>query len=427
MYLNFYNLKKGPFHITPDPEFLFLSPSHKEALASIIYGVKKRKGFVVILGEVGLGKTTILRSYLEGVSQQQLKTIYIFNANVSFKSLLKTIYQEMGLDVETDDIFEMVNDLHRVMIEEYRQGRNVVLVIDEAQNMPLETLENLRMLSNLETSTDKLIQIVLAGQPEFEQMLNQNKLRQLKQRIAIRSRIFPFSREESLAYIHHRLAKVAINDDPIFTKGALKKIVRQAKGIPRMINILCDNALITGFGYQKKPVSSKIVKEVIADFEEKRKPSLLRWVFAPLIVLFFIAGIFLMSPYPGMFLSRVKKSQIIQVVPIKEEVKPPVENTVNSQTIEVASNKEEIEPLEGKTDLSQMAYGAPIKAESEPSFPLTRVVKKGDSLLRLTKNIYNSTDSKVIERVKQKNPRIKDVNKILIGDEIVFPKLEERQ
>src|SRR5262245_7289990 len=267
MYLDFYHLKKAPFHITPDPEFLFLSPSHKAALGSIIYGIEERQGFVAITGEVGLGKTTILRSYLERIDQSRLKTIYIFNANISFRSLLKTIFREFGLEFEADDLFEMVNRLHQVLIEEYKQGRNVALIIDEAQNMPIETLENLRMLSNLETATEKLVQIVLIGQPEFEHRLNLNELRQLKQRLVIRSTIEALTTEESLAYIEHRLAKVALAEAPIFTKGALKLILDKANGTPRTLNILCTNALITGFGYKQKPIKAGTVKQVLADFE----------------------------------------------------------------------------------------------------------------------------------------------------------------
>jgi general secretion pathway protein A len=263
MYLDFYHIEKAPFHITPDPEFLFLSPSHKAALGSIIYGIEERQGFVAISGEVGLGKTTILRSYLERVDQRQLRTIYIFNANVSFRGLLKAIFAEFGLDYETEDLFEMVNHLHQVLIEEYQQGRNVALIIDEAQNMPVETLENLRMLSNLETSTEKLVQIILIGQPEFDQKLNLNELRQLKQRVVIRSTIEPLTPEESMAYIQHRLEKVAMTDRPLFTKGAFKHIVEHAKGTPRVLNILCTNALIAGFGYRQKPITAKTVKEVI--------------------------------------------------------------------------------------------------------------------------------------------------------------------
>ena len=246
MYENFYRLKKAPFHITPDPEFLFLSRTHKEALASIVYGVESRKGFVVVVGEVGLGKTTIIRSYLGRVSGRLLKITYVFNPNVSFAGLLDTIYQELGLAPVQGDVVAMVRRLHQALVDEYRQGRNVVLIVDEAQNMPVETLENLRMLSNLETSTDKLIQIVLVGQPEFGRMLDRHELRQLKQRIAVRSTLAPLSAAESLDYIKHRLEKAGAESTDIFTRGALRRIVRHARGIPRLLNILCDNALITG-------------------------------------------------------------------------------------------------------------------------------------------------------------------------------------
>ena len=175
---------------------------------------------------------------------------------------------------------ELVDILFHYLIEEYRKDRNVVLIIDEAQNMPVETLERLRMLSNLETSQDKLIQIILVGQPEFEAKLNLPELRQLKQRIAIRSRIEALTAEESFAYIHHRLMKASSFHNPVFTKKALKRIIKKANGIPRTINILCDNALVTAFGYQRKPVDEKIVKEVIRDFRgEKPRSGLIRKTF----------------------------------------------------------------------------------------------------------------------------------------------------
>jgi general secretion pathway protein A len=357
MYQNFYHLRKEPFHITPDPEFLFLSPSHKQALGSMIYGVRNRKGFVVITGEVGVGKTTILRSYLEGVAKPKTKIIYIFNANVSFKSLLKIIYKELGLDAKSGDSVEMLNDLYQLLMEEYKQGNTVLLIVDEAQNMPIETLENLRMLSNLETSKDKLLQIVLAGQYEFDDILNLYELRQLKQRIVIRSTIIPFSEEESLAYIRHRLAKAALNGYPVFTRGALKRIVKEAKGIPRNLNILCDNALITGFGYKMTPVNTKIVNEVINDFNGEEKPSLLKWVIPPAALLLFIAGLLFFYSNKGLILSRAEeilslcKGAFISKVenlapsrtavgnPINEEIKPSVDKPVNSQTEQGTSAK----------------------------------------------------------------------------------------
>jgi general secretion pathway protein A len=288
-YLHFYHLKKEPFNVTPDPEFLFLSPSHKEALGVFIYGITKRKGIVAVIGEVGVGKTTVLRSYLEGVNPESLKTIYLFNANVSFSDLMRTLCDELNVTPKNENVFDMVTEVHHALIEEYKKGRNVVLIVDEAQNMPVDTLENLRMLSNLETSKDKLIQIALIGQPELEEKLNLHELRQLKQRIAVRSTIRPLTSEESMDYIQHRLAKCRMKTEPIFTAGALKEVVSQSKGIPRLMNILCDNALITGFGYQQRPVGTRIIKEVISDFKGEQYHPAYRWAVASALALALVA------------------------------------------------------------------------------------------------------------------------------------------
>jgi len=420
MYQNFYHLKKEPFHITPDPDFLFLSPSHKQALGSIIYGVKNRKGFVVITGEVGVGKTTILRSYLIKVDKPKVRIIYIFNANLSFKSLLNTIYKELGIHAKTDDMVEMLNDLYLILMEEYKLGNTVLLIIDEAQNMPIKTLENLRMLSNLETSKDKLLQIVLIGQYELEKILDRYELRQLRQRIAIRSTIIPFTKEESLAYIKHRLAKVAVNESQVFTRGALKRIVKGAKGIPRNLNILCDNALITGFGYKIKPVNSKIVKEVIADFNGKEKPSLLKWIIPLIALLIFMVGLFLIYPYKGLILSKVENpnlSQTKELKPIKEEMKPPIDKPDISQTEQRIPVKEEIKSTEEKV----------VPEPTKISSSAMRTLKKGDTLYKLTRIVYGYADDQLVAWVKQNNPWIKDINNLPVGGEIIFPEVVEDQ
>ena len=254
MYLDFYHLNREPFRITPDPEFLYLSPSHKEALAAIAYGVEQRKGIIAVTGEVGTGKTTILRYYLGKADPERLKAAQVFNPAVSFPALLQTIFRELGIPFESGEASGMVDRFHQYLIEEYKKDNTVVLFIDEAQNMPVETLENLRMLSNLESSEDKLLQIVLCGQTELEPLLDRNELRQLKSRIAVRATISPLRRKESLAYIRHRLSMSSRKESDIFTKAALERIVRKAKGNPRSINILCDNALITGYGYDEKSV-----------------------------------------------------------------------------------------------------------------------------------------------------------------------------
>jgi general secretion pathway protein A len=286
MYHTFYHLKKEPFHITPDPEFLFLSPTHKEALACLHYGLRMRKGFIVLTGEVGVGKTTIIRSFLKHADRERVKVIYLFNAMISFKSLLQSICTELEIPISIKKTTEQLNRLYERLLKEYQQGNAVLLIVDEAQNMPVQTLEYLRMLSNFETTEDKLLQIVLAGQPEFEKKLSLPELRQLKQRIAIQSKILPLTEKESFEYVRHRLAKAAVEELSIFSPGALKRIVREARGIPRILNILCDNALITGYGYQQKEIHPKIVEEVISDFETRDRAPLSKQIFAPLTVVF---------------------------------------------------------------------------------------------------------------------------------------------
>ena len=267
MYLAFYGLKKQPFHITPDPEFLYLSPSHNEALAAITEGVEERKGFIAVTGDVGVGKTTILRSYLHLKQREPFKTVYVFNSNLTFQGLLRTIYHELGLRSAGNSVTEMVNGLHEFLIKEHRQGNTVVLFIDEAQNMPFETLESLAMMPIGEKSKEKLLQIVLMGQPEFKKALNKNGLRQLKQRLAAYATIRRLSRAESHEYLRFRLKHAGTDAASVFTASALRKIAKKSKGIPRMLNILCDNALITGFGRQERPVTKTIVNEIIRNFD----------------------------------------------------------------------------------------------------------------------------------------------------------------
>lgn len=492
MYLDFYHLNKAPFHITPDPEFLFLSPSHKAALGSIIYGIEERQGFVAISGEVGLGKTTILRSYLERVDPRFLKTIYIFNANVSFRALLKAIFGEFGLDYETEDLFEMVNHLHQVLIDEYKQGRNVALIIDEAQNMSVETLENLRMLSNLETNTEKLVQIILIGQPEFDQKLNLNELRQLKQRLVIRSTIEPLTEEESLAYVYHRLDKAASQGEPIFTKRALKEIVGKARGAPRVLNILCTNTLIAGFGYRQRPITGKTAREVIAEFEGKKRLSIFKPALAFSAIVLLCAGIFWMSSYKDKLLDTLDRIAFFQDVADRlrgsQDNVSSVPKAPHQDAIDTASPDSEATSSEGYgqdlfdinlpmeqpkpeenlatewpqgideqqpdvVDSSEWArritkpqistldnsdsgnrseeITPPNDAEvlPEPSeaqediFPVIRIVKKGEYVSKLAAEVYGFTNNAIIESIKKHNPQIQNIDKVEVGDKVLFPEL----
>ena len=454
MYLNYYNLKKEPFHITPDPEFLYLSPSHKEALGSIIYGIEQKKGFVVIIGAVGVGKTTILRSYLDTADKKHLKIIYIFNARPTFEELVKTIYQELGIDSKTDDIFDMVNNLYKILIDEYTKGNSVVLVIDEAQNVPIDTLENLRMLSNLETPKDKLIQIVLVGQPEFEERLNMDKLKQLKQRIAIRSTILPLTKSESFDYIERRLLRAGTHSKAVFTQDALEAICKKAIGIPRTINILCDNALITGFGCQQKPVSSKVVREVIRDIEGKRKQSLpirhLAWGFAAVILvvtLFLTISYGNLAPLKSIFLYgnlthlrsfftrssvendlEVKKVQ----VPLKTTAKPREERRVRQMEEErpamtKASEAQKAAPVvETLPAVAQEVQSAPRQVVEEKR-PVTRkrtfkaAPKARTTPPQTDKGMGGISDDQFTTLIQDSKPQVSDPNLIMSGSKIKFP------
>lgn len=436
MYQDFYRLKKTPFHITPDPEFLFLSPSHKAALGALVYGIEERQGFVALVGEVGLGKTTILRSYLERVDQSQLKVIYIFNSNVSFSDLLKVICREFGVDDTTDDVFEAVNRLHQVLIDEYKQGRNVALIVDEAQHMPVETLEHLRMLSNLETSTQKLIQIVLVGQPEFEDKLNDHALRQLKQRLVIRATISPLTDEESLAYIGHRLMKVATTDEPIFTKGALRHIIKQARGTPRVLNVLCTNTLIQGFGYRRRRISAAIAKEVIAEYRGKKGRRVVRpwYVLTGGIVL--LALLFWFSPYREVLSSSVDLKRVLPqkfsawlypdpapapalVLPL-----PPPQAVIQETSAGLPVLPGAGHGAPSVMDTAKESVASPPSDETVTVAPGTLyAVRKGDYITRLAAEIYGVSNPTVLEWIRKHNPQLRNLNRVDVGMQLILPPL----
>jgi general secretion pathway protein A len=425
MYLDFYHLKKAPFHITPDPEFLFLSPSHKAALGALVYGIEERQGFVALIGEAGLGKTTILRSYLERVDQSQLRPIYIFNSNVSFSDLLKTLCREFGIEMLEEDIADTVNRLHQVLIEVYKQGRNVALIVDEAQHMPIETLEHLRMLSNLETSTQKLIQIVLVGQPEFDVKLNNHALRQLKQRLVIRGTISPLTDKESQDYIIYRLAKVVTVDEPIFTKGAIRKIIKHAKGTPRVINVLCTNALIQGFGYRKQRISTKIIKEVIADYTGKKPRRRWRSRIALAGTPVLLAVLFWFSPYQEIALSKINLAKVMQFIT------PSVVSRRSLPQGTPAAVRDILLPVSPSTPAlpahpPTLTVPPPSPEASEPStvVPATvRTVKKGDQIARVALEVYGSSNSAVLDWIRKNNPQLQNLNRVEVGMQLTLPPL----
>lgn len=266
MYTEFYGFSERPFDVSPDPKFLHLTSSHRETLASMLYGIKERRGFLAVTGEVGTGKTTLINALLNSLDEK-VKTAYLFRKCTTVQELLRAILYEFGVPAKNRDRFALWQRLNEHLLETASRHEVAVLIIDEAQNLANGMLEEVRTLSNLETQKAKLLQIILVGQPELDAKLNSEELRQLRQRIGIRLRLQPLSNDEVEAYINHRLKLVGGTIDTLFTRDAISLISRYSKGIPRVINVLCDNAFLIGYALGQKRVNGAIMKEVIRDME----------------------------------------------------------------------------------------------------------------------------------------------------------------
>jgi len=264
MYLSYYKLREAPFNITPDPRFLFLSGKHQEAFNHLLYGVQERKGFIELTGEVGAGKTTICRRLLEHLGPN-CRTALILNPCLSATQLLKAIVHELGLKARGHDRLAHLEALNQFVLAEANAGRTVVLVIDEAQNLSEDLLEQVRLLSNLETDNQKLMQIILMGQPELREKLARPQLRQLRQRITVRYHLGPLDCAETDAYINHRLTLAGANGHPRFDAAATQLVHDYAGGIPRLINAVCDKTLLAGFVHQTGMMTRELVELAIRE------------------------------------------------------------------------------------------------------------------------------------------------------------------
>lgn len=264
MYCEFYQLTERPFNVTPDPKFLYLNARYREAIASLNYGITQRKGFITLIGEAGTGKTTLLNKLLND-SDPKTKSVFIFNTNVTFEEILEYIFAEFDLPVHNGKKLYMLQRLNAFLLDELRAGSNVALLIDEAQDLEFSVLEDLRLLSNLETAKEKILQIVLSGQPELGQKLSNPVLRQLRQRIGINCRLLPLSRDEITEYIQYRLQTAGCPDLKLFSREAEGQIYHFSRGIPRLVNVVCDNALVIGYALGKKRIGADVITEAAAD------------------------------------------------------------------------------------------------------------------------------------------------------------------
>lgn len=269
MYTQFYGLKEKPFNLTPDPTFFFSSKRHREAISCLLYGINQRVGFLQITGEIGTGKTTLCRALLSKLDPKT-KTAIVLNPNLPATQLLEAIVQDFGITVEKKTKLSIISSLNEFLINQLKNNSNVVIIIDEAQNMRNQLLEQIRMLSNIETEKEKLFQIVLVGQPQLRDKLNSPTLQQLRQRISVRYHILPLDKEELREYINHRLAIAGANGSIEIIDSALEEIFNYSKGTPRLINIVCDRSLLLGFVLETRRITADMVRQAIADIEDQR-------------------------------------------------------------------------------------------------------------------------------------------------------------
>src|SRR3979490_1375375 len=266
MYKTFFGLKENPFNVNPDPRYLYLTKEIEEALTGLMYGIQTRKGFITLTGEVGTGKTTLVNRLLDWLRQRRTRTAFLFNSRMNNSHLFEFILAEFEIACESRTKSQQLMKLNQWLLERYRAGETAVLIVDEAQNLSYPVLEEIRMLTNLETSTEKLLQIVLSGQPELEEKLKLPQLRQLRQRIMLRCKTGPLSKEQTHDYIAERLRIAGASGELIFSPKAVETVHLYSLGIPRVVNLLCEHSLINAYVEQERPIGQKTVEDVAHEF-----------------------------------------------------------------------------------------------------------------------------------------------------------------
>ena len=267
MYKTFFGLKDNPFNVNPDPRYLFLTKEIEEALSGLMYGIQNRKGFITLTGEVGTGKTTLINRLLDWLHQRRVRTAFLFNSRMNTSQLFDFILAEFGISCETKSKSQQLMRLNQWLLDRYRAGETTVLIVDEAQNLTYPVLEEIRLLTNLETSTEKLLQIVLAGQQELEEKLKLPELRQLRQRIMLRCKTSPLTKEQTHDYIAERLRIAGASGELIFPPKTVETIHLYSLGIPRVVNLICEHSLINAYVEQQRSISPKIVEDVAHEFQ----------------------------------------------------------------------------------------------------------------------------------------------------------------
>jgi len=453
MYQRHFNLSDEPFGLTPNPAYLYLSPGHREALAAVEYGLVERRGFVTLIGEVGTGKTTLLYSLL-GRLGAEVQTAYITYTTQRFEDLLGSALNDLGVATRAHSKKRLLAAFRTLLEKRAEEGRTVALVVDEAQNLEDRAFEELRLLSNFETYTGKLLQIVLVGQPELQERLRGHQLRQIRDRVSVRAFINPLSRGEMRRYIEHRLQRAGGSSAKLFSALALTLIVWRSRGIPRRANILCHNALLFAFGRGLPRVTVRVALEVIAESEERqpgllRRPALRR-VSKPVrfvrraAVIGLAASVILVAPR----VTQVTVSNAARVFGLPTEA-PTLEAPANVPLaaadeapaiasaddppllpVPVASatapDGDDGAPGTAERPLAAEPPSAPKEIVADPPADVLVTVHPGATLFSLMRDVYGQDLSparffEIFPEVRRLNPRVKDVNAIVAGDLLRLP------
>ncbi len=454
MYNEFYGFSEKPFEVTPDPKFLYFTSSHREALDTMIKGIKNRWGFVCITGEVGTGKTTLVHSLLNRLDEK-VKTVFIFHTLITFKELLRNILLELDLEVMEKSKEALLNHLVEYLLHRLGKDETLAVIIDEAQNLSKEVMGELGKLSELEPQTAMRLQIVFVGQPEFEDKLNSSDLRQLNQRIGIKRKIKVLTEEESKEYIEHRLKLVGSSSSETFTPKAISMIISYAQGIPRVINILCDNAFLIGYGLSRKKVDADIIREVIKNMEgpvpqktiptrigkavkEFRLTSLERNLFSRrisfiLLTLLCLGGLVLLMH--GLLQRRSLTTLSIESIRNPRVHTEPSSISPSPQAVTEQASKVDkgVPPVERES--------VPIESPQQVVPPLTSsmtqktkdileeviAVQKGQTISSLAQRYYQKVNTTLIDLILDFNPEITNADLIMVDQKIKIPKIMEER
>jgi general secretion pathway protein A len=430
MYNSYFGFREWPFSVTPDPRFLYSNAVYDEAFATLRYGIEAKKGFIVITGEVGTGKTTLLRKLMRSLDAT-VHSVFVFNTHLSFVELLQVILHDLGMVPRDASKITMLQDLNEYFIKQLKQGHTVAILIDEAQNLTDEALENLRLLSNLETDQEKLMQIVLMGQPELEEKLEQPGLRQLKQRVALRCRLAPLKEEEVGAYIDFRLRAAGYHGKDLFHSDAVQQIAFYSSGIPRLINIICDNALLYVYARSRKAASADIIKEVARDIRAETEVQGPEAKTTPTAAVSNGAAATSIAerpkPVPLRKARRLAKVgaevalAILVLLALASVVDPRTVFRNAGKGLELAKRN-----LTAWVVLVTQDPAVLEKAILEDEFQgkAQRVlVEPGSNIHKIAAGAYGANSALGMDLIKEFNPQIKNLNRVSAGQDLVLPPL----